>query len=115
MRCDLHVHSWYSGRAGVPVPEHVGRECCSDPLFAAGYLETARQALAGAPDALRVAASLALAPFLPLIPLFTLGVYAHERRFGRRHFRAFPEAFGWPALPWGRRAPIGAASLREAA
>jgi len=32
MRCDLHVHSWYSGRADVPVLEHVGRECYSDPL-----------------------------------------------------------------------------------
>ena len=32
MRCDLHVHSWYSGRAEVPLLEHVGRECYSDPL-----------------------------------------------------------------------------------
>jgi membrane-associated phospholipid phosphatase len=31
MRCDLHVHSWYSGRADVPVLGHVGRECYSDP------------------------------------------------------------------------------------
>ncbi|HXY38023.1 MAG TPA: PHP-associated domain-containing protein [Vicinamibacteria bacterium] len=32
MRCDLHVHSWHSGRADLPVLEHVGRECYSDPL-----------------------------------------------------------------------------------
>jgi predicted metal-dependent phosphoesterase TrpH len=32
MRCDLHVHSRYSGPADVPVLEHVGRECYSDPL-----------------------------------------------------------------------------------
>lgn len=32
MRCDLHVHSRYSGPAEVPVLEHVGRECYSDPL-----------------------------------------------------------------------------------
>ncbi|HUL76132.1 MAG TPA: PHP-associated domain-containing protein [Vicinamibacteria bacterium] len=32
MRCDLHVHSWYSGRAEIPVLEHVGRECYSPPL-----------------------------------------------------------------------------------
>ena len=32
MRCDLHVHSWYSGRAEVPVLEHVGRECYSHPF-----------------------------------------------------------------------------------
>lgn len=31
MRCDLHVHSWYSGRNDVPVLEHLGRECYSDP------------------------------------------------------------------------------------
>ena len=31
MRCDLHVHSWYSGRADLPVLGHVGRECYSDP------------------------------------------------------------------------------------
>jgi predicted metal-dependent phosphoesterase TrpH len=84
-------------------------------IFAAGYAETLREALAGAPSAVRVAASLALAPFLPLIPLFTLGVYAHERRFGARHFRAFQEAFGWPALPSERQAGLGAASLGEAA
>ena len=32
MRCDLHVHSWYSGRAGLPLLDHLGRECYSDPL-----------------------------------------------------------------------------------
>jgi hypothetical protein len=64
---------------------------------------------------MRVAASLVLLPFLPLIPLFTLGVHAHERRFGARHFRAFQEAFGWPALPSGRASTLGAASLGEAA
>jgi predicted metal-dependent phosphoesterase TrpH len=32
MRCDLHVHSWYSGKADIPVLEHVGRECYSQPL-----------------------------------------------------------------------------------
>jgi predicted metal-dependent phosphoesterase TrpH len=84
-------------------------------IFAAGYAETLREALAGAPCAVRVAASLALAPFLPLIPLFTLGVHAHERRFGARHFRAFQEAFGWPSLPSEREAGLGAASLGEVA
>ena len=32
MRCDLHVHSWHSGAAGVPALEAIGRECYSDPL-----------------------------------------------------------------------------------
>jgi predicted metal-dependent phosphoesterase TrpH len=32
MRCDLHVHSRYSGPADLPVLEHVGRECYSDPM-----------------------------------------------------------------------------------
>jgi hypothetical protein len=243
VRCDLHVHSWFSGRAEVPVLEHVGRECYSDPLevyeravrrgmdlvtltdhdtiegalllahlpnafvseevtvlldggrrqlhvnvfgiderqhraiqarrrdpealfawlaeqrvpaavnhlfsaltgertladlrtgltvpvgrsgsyarlttevariFAAGYAETWRDLRRGAFSPLRAAASLAMAPFLPLIPLFTLGVYAHERRFGARHFRDFQEAFGWPALPSERPLP-GVISLEEAA
>jgi len=84
-------------------------------IFSAGYVETVRAVVAGAPDVVRVAASLALLPFLPLIPLFTLGVYAHERRFGARHFRAFQETFGWPALPPGRPSTLGTASLGEAA
>jgi predicted metal-dependent phosphoesterase TrpH len=32
MRCDLHVHSWHSGAADVPVLGLLGRECYSDPL-----------------------------------------------------------------------------------
>jgi predicted metal-dependent phosphoesterase TrpH len=32
MRCDLHVHSWYSGTGGVPLLEDVGRESYSHPL-----------------------------------------------------------------------------------
>ena len=84
-------------------------------IFAAGYAETAREALAGAGSLLRAAAAFALVPFLPLLPLVTLAVYAHEVHFGRRHFRAFQGAFGWPALPSERKAPAGAASLGEAA
>jgi hypothetical protein len=84
-------------------------------IFAAGYAQTARDLAGGVGSPLRVAASLALAPFLPLLPLFTLGVYLHERRFGARHFRAFQVAFGWPALPSERPALPSAASLGEAA
>jgi hypothetical protein len=68
-------------------------------IFAAGYAETLLDAVAGAPSPLRVAASVVMAPFLPLIPLFTLGVHEHERSFGARHFRAFQEAFGRPTPP----------------
>jgi hypothetical protein len=84
-------------------------------IFAAGYVETFREVLAGAPSALRVAASLAMAPFLPLVPLFTLCAYTRERRFGARHFRAFQETFGWPVPSWEREASTLAASMREAA
>jgi predicted metal-dependent phosphoesterase TrpH len=84
-------------------------------IFTAGYAETLRELRAGAPSFARVAASLALGPFLPLIPLVTLAVHLHERRFGTRHFRAFQEAFGWPALPSERQSGLGAASLGEAA
>ena len=31
MRCDLHVHSIYSGRADLPFLRHVGNECYSEP------------------------------------------------------------------------------------
>jgi hypothetical protein len=56
-----------------------------------------------------------MAPFLSLIPLFTLGVYVHERRFGVRHFRAFREAFGWPTLPSEQPVLLDVTSLGEAA
>jgi hypothetical protein len=84
-------------------------------IFVAGYAETARQAPAGARSLLRAAAGLALVPFLPLLPLVTLAVYAQEVRFGRSHFRAFQGALGWPALPSERKAPVAAASLGEPA
>jgi predicted metal-dependent phosphoesterase TrpH len=84
-------------------------------IFAAGYRETLEDALRGRPSPLRVAASLALAPFLATIPLFTLAVHAHERSFGARHFRAFREAFGWPALPSPRPTTPLTPSLEEAA
>jgi predicted metal-dependent phosphoesterase TrpH len=32
MRCDLHVHSWHSGPADLPVLRHLGRESYSEPL-----------------------------------------------------------------------------------
>lgn len=32
MRCDLHVHSWHSGPADLPLLRRLGRECYSDPL-----------------------------------------------------------------------------------
>jgi len=184
MRCDLHVHSWFSGGAGVPVLDHLGRECYSNPLevyerarlrgmdlvtltdhdtvegamrlahlpecflseeltlhleggrqlcvpagrsgsyarltsevariFAAGYAETWGELRRGTAHPLRLAASAVLMPLLPLIPLFTLAVHAHELAFGLRHFRAFQEAFGWPAQT-RRRPALGAPPLEEVA
>jgi predicted metal-dependent phosphoesterase TrpH len=32
MRCDLHVHSRYSGASDLPVLRHLGRECYSEPM-----------------------------------------------------------------------------------
>jgi predicted metal-dependent phosphoesterase TrpH len=83
-------------------------------VFAAGYGETAGQLARGSADWLRVGASALLLPLLPLIPLFTLGVYLHELRFGRSQLRRFHSTFGWPVAS---AAPprLGAASLREAA
>ena len=82
-------------------------------IFVAGYAETARELLAGQGSALRTLTSAALAPFLPLVPLFTLAVYARELRFGAHQFRAFQEAFGL-VRPAPRRVPVSA-SLEEAA
>jgi predicted metal-dependent phosphoesterase TrpH len=84
-------------------------------IFAAGYAETVRHLLSGSGSPLRVAASLALLPFLPLIPFATLAVHVHERRFGARHFRDFQRTFGWPALPSERPWMPPATSLGEAA
>jgi len=86
-------------------------------IFAAGYAETARDLLRGEAPPAGVVASAALAPLLPLIPLFTLSVYVQESRFGARFFRAFREAFGWPALPSEALPSLApaASSLGEAA
>ena len=65
-------------------------------IFGAAYREAAREAWTRA-RAGRCLAALALLPLLPSIPLFTAGIYAHEARFGRRQFRAFQRAHGWPA------------------
>lgn len=82
-------------------------------IFAAGYVETARELLAGRCAALHAVACLALLPLLPLVPLFTLGVHLHERGFGARLWSAFQSAYGW-APPVGRSAPARV-PLREAA
>jgi hypothetical protein len=79
-------------------------------IFTAGYAELTRDLAAGVAPALRVAASAVLAPFLPLVPLFTLGVYASELRFGRRHFQAFRQAYGWPVPP-STAAPVAVSPL----
>ena len=81
-------------------------------IFAAGYAETTREILSGAPAARRFAASAALLPFLPLLPLFTLAVHAHEIRFAARQFHAFQQAFA--VTPCPGRAGFGA-TLGEAA
>jgi predicted metal-dependent phosphoesterase TrpH len=83
-------------------------------IFAAGYAETLGELRRGAAHPLRLAASAALVPLLPLVPLFTLAIHAHELAFGRRHFRAFQEAFGWPAQA-RRRPALGAPPLEEVA
>jgi hypothetical protein len=115
MRCDLHVHSWYSGRAELPVLERVGRECYSEPLDVYERARRRGMDLVTLTDHDTIEGALALAHLLPLIPLFTLGVYVHERRFGERHYRAFQDTLGWPALPSERPWLPPAASLGEAA
>ena len=82
-------------------------------IFAAGYLDAARQPFG---DFRRAAALLGLFPLLPLIPVVTAFIHVHELRFGARLFRQFQETFGWPAGSAGRFRPIVAArSVGEAA
>ena len=72
--------------------------------------DLARELRRGAAHPLRLAASAVLMPLLPLVPLFTLAIHAHELAFGRRHFRAFQEAFGWPAQRAAASCPRRAAA-----
>jgi len=39
----VHVHSWYSGPADLPVLKHIGRECYSEPM--ALYEEARRRGM----------------------------------------------------------------------
>jgi predicted metal-dependent phosphoesterase TrpH len=64
-------------------------------IFAAAYRDAAREAWAGM-KARPLVVALALLPLLPAMPIVTAWIYAHETRFGNRHFRAFQQAFGWP-------------------
>ena len=84
-------------------------------IFSAGYGETWGELRRGEAHPLRLAASAAMLPLLPLIPLFSLGICAHELAFGRRFFRAFQEAFGWPAQARRRRPALGTRPLEEVA
>jgi len=78
-------------------------------IFAAAYRDAAREAW-GPAGARRLLAAVALGPFLPLLPLVTVGIHLHEVRFGNRNFRAFQRAFGWPAdrpaAPGATSAPV---------
>jgi predicted metal-dependent phosphoesterase TrpH len=55
-------------------------------IFAAGYRDAILNASRGGEDPLRLLALVLLAPALPLIPIVTAAIYAHERRFGARWF-----------------------------
>jgi predicted metal-dependent phosphoesterase TrpH len=173
MRCDLHVHSWHSGRAEVPVLEHVGREWCSSPLEVHERARRRGMDLVTLTDHDTIDGALSLAHLPDVfvseevtifldggrrlhVNVFGLGERQHEalqrrrrdfeafvaflaeerlpasvnhlfsaltgareladlrRPLGRRHFRAFQEAFGWPALPSERPAPF-VPSAEEAA
>ncbi len=76
-------------------------------IFALAYQDVLNEAARGT-DVPKGLLALALVPFLPLIPLFTAGVLAHERRFGIRHFRAFQSTFGWPVERARPNAPLAA-------
>ena len=77
-------------------------------IVAAGYADTVRAILSGAPLAPRVAVLTALLPLLPLIPLITLAVHAHELLFAARQARALEDASAAP--PSSGHAGLGAAA-----
>jgi predicted metal-dependent phosphoesterase TrpH len=82
-------------------------------IFAAGYRDAARGFWR---QPARTLALLGLVPFLPLMPLFTAGILAHEMRFGIRLHRAFRIASGWPTeTPVRPRPLVGTRTLGEAA
>jgi hypothetical protein len=107
LRCGMCVPA---GRSGgyAPLTSEVAR------VFASGYAESGRQLVRGELAPVRLAASLALFPLLPCLPLVTLAIYARERAFGRRLFHAFQAGFGWPESAAGR-APLAPPRLEEAA
>jgi predicted metal-dependent phosphoesterase TrpH len=84
-------------------------------IFAAGYAETWHELRRGEAPPLSLAASAVMLSLLPLIPIVTLAIYGHELAFGRRVFRAFQEAFGWPAPARRRRPALGTPPLEEVA
>jgi predicted metal-dependent phosphoesterase TrpH len=83
-------------------------------IFGTAYREAAGDLLAGTGSLFRLVASALLVPFLPLLPVFTLAVYAHELAFGRRLFAELQRERGG-----AREAPLPTAlahdSLEEAA
>jgi predicted metal-dependent phosphoesterase TrpH len=79
-------------------------------IFAAGYADALRRALA---DPLRSAAVAGLVPLLPLVPVVTAFVYMHELSFGARLLRQLGDAFGSPGGSSGLRPVVR--SLGEAA
>ena len=66
-------------------------------IFVAGYQDVARDPAARKPAV--VASLLALAPLLPLIPVFTAAIYAHELRFGARWSGRFADTPGRSTRP----------------
>ena len=80
-------------------------------IFAAGYAEVGAELARRSAAPLRLAASALLLPFLPLIPLFTLAVHAHEVAFAAQQFRALCDTA--PLPPAARGGSL--AALEEAA
>jgi predicted metal-dependent phosphoesterase TrpH len=84
-------------------------------IFAAGYKDAIGAAARGTEDPLRLLALLGLAPFLPLIPCFTLLIHAHELRFGSRWFRLLGAHAGDRGADLEARAFAAPSALRPTA
>jgi predicted metal-dependent phosphoesterase TrpH len=78
-------------------------------IVAGSYLEGLRNAARDARSLARFAAQCAAVPLLPLTPLVTAALWARERSFGQRHYRAFAGAASRGLRAGSRSAPLGPA------
>jgi predicted metal-dependent phosphoesterase TrpH len=79
-------------------------------IAAGAYRDNARLARSGGKAAWRFALMAGIAPLLPLLPLVTAAIFAHEQMFARRHDRLLREATTRRHRPRAASGPFGPAA-----